>query len=121
MQIRYRQEYTMRVFVAGASGAIGSRLVSRLIDRGHDVIGSSRSRESAARVQALGAEAIALDLLDPRALRAVVRDLEPEAIIHQAGQEADSAAPARAIRTTTVTSAHRRRRRSGPSSWDGGS
>jgi 2-alkyl-3-oxoalkanoate reductase len=44
----------MRVFVAGASGAIGSRLVPQLVERGHDVVGSSRSREKSDRLTALG-------------------------------------------------------------------
>src|SRR5918998_644079 len=74
----------MRVFVAGASGAIGTRLVPKLIDRGHRVIGTSTSRESAERVRSLGAEAITLDLLDPRAVRKAVLEAEPDAIIHQA-------------------------------------
>src|SRR5262245_30320459 len=74
----------MRVFVAGASGAIGTRLVPQLIDGGHDVIGSATSPEGAKRVSALGAEAIVLDLLDPRAVRGAVLAAEPEAIVHQA-------------------------------------
>jgi 2-alkyl-3-oxoalkanoate reductase len=74
----------MRVFVAGASGAIGSRLVPLLIDRGHEVIGTSRSSQNAARLQALGAKPVQLDLLDPSAVRAAVLAQEPEAIIHQA-------------------------------------
>ena len=52
----------MRVFIAGASGAIGTRLVPQLIDRGHEVIGTSTSPENAERVGALGAEATVLDL-----------------------------------------------------------
>src|ERR687891_380322 len=74
----------MRVFVAGASGAIGSRLVPKLTDRGHQVIGTSTARKSAERVRSLGAEAIALDLLDPRAVRKAVLEAEPDAIVHQA-------------------------------------
>src|SRR5215211_2831199 len=74
----------MRVFVVGASGAIGTRLVPQLIDRGHEVIGTSRSPENAERVRALGAEPIVLDLLDPRAVRQAVLETEPEAIVHQA-------------------------------------
>jgi nucleoside-diphosphate-sugar epimerase len=74
----------MRVFVAGASGAIGTRLVPKLIDRGHEVIGSFRSPGNAERVRALGAEAIALDLVDLRAVRKAILESEPEAIIHQA-------------------------------------
>src|SRR5918997_1737153 len=65
-------------------GAIGSRLVPQLIDRGHEVIGTSTSRESAERVRALGAEAITLDLLDPRAVRKAVLETKPDAIVHQA-------------------------------------
>jgi 2-alkyl-3-oxoalkanoate reductase len=74
----------MRIFIAGASGAIGSRLVSQLTDRGHEVIGTFRSPGNAERVRALGAEAIELDLLDRRAVRKAVLEAEPDAIVHQA-------------------------------------
>src|SRR6266498_2765893 len=83
------KEDNMRVFVAGASGAIGSRLVPQLIDRGHEVIGTFRSPGNAERVRALGAEPIALDLLDPRAVRKAVLEAGPEAIVHQATALAD--------------------------------
>ena len=74
----------MRVFVAGASGAIGVPLVSQLIDRGHEVTGTFRSPGKEARLRAAGAAAVALDLLDPAAVRAAVLDAAPDAIIHQA-------------------------------------
>ena len=74
----------MRVLLTGASGAIGTRLVPQLIDRGHRVIGTSTSADTAERVRALGAEAIVLDLLDPRAVREAVRQAQPDAIVHQA-------------------------------------
>jgi len=74
----------MRVFVAGASGAIGSRLVPQLIDQGHEVIGTFRSPGNAERVRALGGQPVALDVLDGRAVREAVLKAEPEAIIHQA-------------------------------------
>jgi 2-alkyl-3-oxoalkanoate reductase len=74
----------MRVFVAGASGAIGTRLVPQLIDAGHEVIGTFRSPGGAERLRALGAEPVALDLLDAGAVRNAVLDSEPDAIIHQA-------------------------------------
>jgi nucleoside-diphosphate-sugar epimerase len=74
----------MRVFVAGATGAIGTRLVPKLVERGHEVIGTSRSVDRAKRLHALGAEPVALDLLDRRAVREAVLDAKPEAIIHQA-------------------------------------
>jgi len=74
----------MRVFVAGASGAIGARLVPQLIDRGHEVVGTARSPSKAQHLRSLGAEQIVLDLLDPRAVRKAVLDTKPDAIIHQA-------------------------------------
>jgi nucleoside-diphosphate-sugar epimerase len=74
----------MRVFVAGASGAIGTRLVPQLIDRGHEVIGTSTSPARAERVRAQGAEAIVLDLLEPRAVRKAVLEARPDAIVHEA-------------------------------------
>jgi 2-alkyl-3-oxoalkanoate reductase len=79
----------MRVLVAGASGAIGTRLVPQLITAGHEVIGTSRSPANAERVRALGARAIALDLLDAPAVRRAVLDTEPDAIVHQATALAD--------------------------------
>jgi 2-alkyl-3-oxoalkanoate reductase len=79
----------VRVFVAGAGGAIGTRLVPQLVDRGHEVIGSSRSPDRAERLRALGAEPIVLDLLDPGAVRKAVVDSKPDAIIHQATALAD--------------------------------
>ena len=74
----------MRVFVAGASGAIGRRLVPQLIDAGHEVIGSHSSPSSAELLRTLGARPVELDLLDPPAVRKAVLDAEPEAIVHQA-------------------------------------
>lgn len=74
----------MRVFVAGASGAIGTRLVPQLIDRGHEVIGTFKSPGKEARLRAFGAQPIALDLLDAAAVRKAVLDAKPEAIVHEA-------------------------------------
>jgi nucleoside-diphosphate-sugar epimerase len=79
----------MRVFVAGASGAIGTRLVPQLIERGHEVVGTCRSPANAERVRALGAEPVVLDLLDARAVRNAVLGAEPDAIVHQATALAD--------------------------------
>jgi nucleoside-diphosphate-sugar epimerase len=80
----------MRVFLAGASGAIGSRLVPQLIDAGHEVIGTHTSPSSGERVRALGAQAVALDLLDARAVCKAVREAAPDAIVHQATALADA-------------------------------
>ena len=74
----------MRVFVTGATGAIGARLVPRLLRQGHEVIGASRSREKADRLLTLGAQAAVLDVLDRAAVRECVLAARPDAIVHQA-------------------------------------
>jgi nucleoside-diphosphate-sugar epimerase len=74
----------MRVFVTGASGAIGTRLVPQLIDAGHEVIGTHNSQTSAELLRTLGAKPVMLDLLDARAVREAVREARPDAIVHEA-------------------------------------
>jgi nucleoside-diphosphate-sugar epimerase len=74
----------MRVFVAGASGAIGRRLIPQLTDAGHEVIGTHNAPSSAALLRTLGAKPVQLDLLDAPAVRKAVLDSDPEAIVHQA-------------------------------------
>jgi nucleoside-diphosphate-sugar epimerase len=79
----------MRVFVAGASGAIGTRLVPRLIERGHEVTGTSRSPAKAEGLRALGAQPLVLDLLQREAVIEAVVAAEPDAIVHEATALAD--------------------------------
>jgi nucleoside-diphosphate-sugar epimerase len=74
----------MRVFVAGATGAIGGRLVPQLVARGHEVVGTSRSKEKAERLGALGAEGVVLDLLDSSDVMYAVGQARPDAIVHEA-------------------------------------
>jgi nucleoside-diphosphate-sugar epimerase len=74
----------MRVLVVGASGAIGTRLVPQLINRGHEVTGTFTTPRHAERITSLGAQAAPLDLLDASAVRKLVLELRPEAIVHQA-------------------------------------
>ncbi|HEX4832215.1 MAG TPA: NAD(P)-dependent oxidoreductase [Trebonia sp.] len=74
----------MRILVVGAAGAIGARLTRQLTQEGHQVTGTSRGDQQASRVRALGAEPLALDILDPAAVRAAVAAARPDAIIHQA-------------------------------------
>src|SRR5512133_865213 len=73
----------MKIFVAGASGTIGRRLVPMLVAAGHEVVGSTRSREKVAELGTLGAEPVVLDALDEQAVIAAVRKAEPEVIVHQ--------------------------------------
>jgi 2-alkyl-3-oxoalkanoate reductase len=79
----------MKVFVAGASGAIGARLIPQLIERGHEVVGTSRSPGHAGRIEAVGAQAVVLDLLDRRAVRTAVLAAQPDTVVHQATALAD--------------------------------
>jgi nucleoside-diphosphate-sugar epimerase len=80
----------MRVFVAGASGAIGTRLVPQLIENGHEVVGTVKTPGNAERVRVLGAEPVVLDLLDDGAVRKAVLDARPDAIVHEATALADA-------------------------------
>jgi len=73
----------MRVFVAGASGAIGRRLVPQLIAAGHEVTGTTRSEEKAEGIRSAGAAASVCDALDADALRDAVVAARPEVVVHQ--------------------------------------
>ena len=73
----------MRVFLAGATGAIGRQLVPLLLAEGHQVTGMTRSPQRAHELQAAGAESVIADALDRDALRAAVAGARPEAVIHQ--------------------------------------
>jgi len=73
----------MKVFLAGATGAIGRRLVPLLLRAGHDVTGSTRSGEKARELERAGATAVVLDVFDAQATRTAMRAAKPEAVIHQ--------------------------------------
>ena len=74
----------MRVFVAGASGAVGTRLVPQLIHAGHEVVGTHHSPANAELLRRLGAKPVMLDLLEASAVREAVLESAPEAIVHEA-------------------------------------
>ncbi|MDT3382268.1 NAD(P)-dependent oxidoreductase [Labrys neptuniae] len=73
----------MRIFVAGATGAVGRRLVPRLIGNGHSVVGLTRTPAKAGFLQELGAEPVVADALDETAIRALVAAANPDVIVHQ--------------------------------------
>src|ERR1700733_8635216 len=82
----------MRIFLAGASGAIGRRLLPMLRDAGHSVTGTTRSAAKTSAIEATGARAVVVDVFDAAALAAAVAAAGPELIIHQLTdlpQEAD--------------------------------
>ena len=70
----------MRVFVAGATGAIGRPLVAQLLAAGHEVTGMTRSPERAAALEQQGVRAAVADALDADSVRAAVVDAAPEEI-----------------------------------------
>jgi nucleoside-diphosphate-sugar epimerase len=67
----------------GASGAIGTRLVRQLRERGHEVVGTSRSSAKSERLRALGAEPLVLDALNADAVRTALLTVRPDAVIYQ--------------------------------------
>jgi 2-alkyl-3-oxoalkanoate reductase len=73
----------MRVFVAGATGALGQRLVPQLVAGGHEVTGLTRSPAKAESLRALGARPVVADALDSEAVGRAVAEAAPEAIVHQ--------------------------------------
>lgn len=73
----------MKVFVAGATGALGRQLVPQLVARGHEVVGMTRSAAKQDLVRSLGARPVVADALDPDAVAQAVASAEPEVIVHQ--------------------------------------
>jgi len=73
----------MKVFVAGASGAIGRPLVRQLVAAGHAVTGTTRRQERADEISAAGATAVVCDVFDRSALAGAVAEAAPDAIVNQ--------------------------------------
>jgi nucleoside-diphosphate-sugar epimerase len=73
----------MRVFVAGATGAIGRQLVPRLVAAGHEVHGMTRRESKQAMLRELGAVPVVADALDPDQVAEAVGGARPEVIVHQ--------------------------------------
>ncbi len=73
----------MRVFVAGASGALGRQLVPQLVAEGHEVVGMTRTPSRQEALCAMGARPVVADALDPDAVARAVAEAEPEVIVHQ--------------------------------------
>jgi NAD(P)H-binding len=82
----------MRIFLAGASGVIGIRLLPLLVAAGHQVAGMTRTPTKIAELEALGAEPVLCDVYDAKALRTAVVRFRPDAVMHQLTDLPDDAA-----------------------------
>jgi len=100
----------MRVFVAGASGVIGLRLVPLLVADGHEVAGMTRSPEKAVELEAIGAEPVVCDVYDVDGLREALVGFGAEAVVHELTDLPDDLAA-----TSEFAAANSRIRREGTS------
>src|SRR5436853_417914 len=73
----------MRVFVAGASGAIGRPLIARLAASGHQVFGTTRSERGRAQITAAAATPVILDALNAQAVREAIERTKPDVVIDE--------------------------------------
>jgi nucleoside-diphosphate-sugar epimerase len=73
----------MKVFVAGATGALGKQLVPLLVANGHDVVGMTRTEAKRDQLRGVGAEPVVADALDADAVGRAVGEAEPDVIVHQ--------------------------------------
>ena len=73
----------MKIFVAGATGAIGRPLIKQLLQEGHDVIGMARNNEAARQLQQQGVTAKIADALDEKAVNSSLARTQPEVVINQ--------------------------------------
>jgi nucleoside-diphosphate-sugar epimerase len=73
----------MKIFLAGASGAIGRRLTPLLLAEGHQVTGMTRNPQTARALEAAGLIAVVVDVYQASALRRIIMNARPEIVIHQ--------------------------------------
>jgi nucleoside-diphosphate-sugar epimerase len=97
------KEFMMRVFVAGATGAIGKQLVPRLLEAGHEVHGMTRSESKQAMLHELGAIPVVADALDPDQVAEAVGRARPDVIVHQGTALADAGFSRNFDRTFALT------------------
>jgi nucleoside-diphosphate-sugar epimerase len=100
----------MKIFLAGATGVIGRRLVALLRQAGHDVVGTTRSAANVTVLEALGATPVIVDVFDAKALLAAMANAQPDVVIHQLTDLPDVIDPAK---MSAMRAANARLRREG--------
>jgi nucleoside-diphosphate-sugar epimerase len=98
----------VRVFVAGATGAIGKPFVERLLAEGHHVIGATRSESGAEALRTSGAEAAILDAFDFDAVRSSIMAARPDVVVHQLTALPKDATPSALKKAFALTAKLRR-------------
>src|SRR5262245_43574502 len=73
----------MHVYIAGGAGAIGTRLIPQLVERGHRVTATTTNPAKVSVLERLGAHAVVVDGLDSSAVGEAVATAEPDAVVHQ--------------------------------------
>ena len=73
----------MKIFIAGATGAIGHPLISRLVAAGHDVVGMTSSERSLQTLREAGAEGVVANALDAQAVQLAMNKARPDAVIEE--------------------------------------
>jgi nucleoside-diphosphate-sugar epimerase len=73
----------MKIFIAGASGAVGRRLLPMLARRGHSVVATTRSAQRVTQLRTLGAEPVVVDAFDRAAVVRAIESARPEVVVHQ--------------------------------------
>lgn len=81
--MKKERELTMKIVIAGAAGVIGRRLIPLLVAAGHEVSGTTRQATKGALLRQLGASPVVIDVFERERLHAVVRELQPDVIMHQ--------------------------------------
>ena len=76
-------DHAVRIFIAGAAGAIGRQLVPILVEAGHEVHGTTRSPERAAWLRAMGASPVLVDAYDAAGIGDAIADADPDAVVHE--------------------------------------
>jgi hypothetical protein len=106
------EEVAMKIFVAGTTGALGRRPVPLLVERGHEVVGTTRTPGKADALRAAGARPVVLDALDRDVVRKAVVQTEPEVVVGEltsrtpnrnATPKKTSASPAMSLKPNLMT------------------